>query len=145
MRANESRGLDFTPQGDQQRANTLAQAETGGKKDKTDKKDAKKEEEEKEPVDFTLVLTDTSGLEYRVKLGDFQKLQPAIKPPVFKSRMFTEDPESEVIPQYCYLPLDGFRNSMDEALTAGAIRSICFVFDAEEKGTIYMDQLGFTR
>ena len=131
--------------GDQEQANTLAQAGTGGKKDKTDKKDAKKEEEEKEPVDFTLVLTDSSGLEYRVKLGDFQKLQPAIKPPVFKSGMFTEDPESEVIPQYCYLPLDGFRNSMDEAVTAGAIRSICFVFDAEEKGTIYMDQLGFTR
>ena len=59
--------------------------------------------------------------------------------------MFTKDPESEAIAQYCYLPLDRFRDSLDVPVSPGAIRSICFVFDAEKKGSIYMDQLGFTR
>jgi len=59
--------------------------------------------------------------------------------------MFTKDPESEAIAQYCCLPLDRFRDSLDVAVSPGAIRSICFVFDAEKKGSIYVDQLGFTR
>ncbi len=125
--------------------NTLTQADTIGEKNVKHRKDEKKKEEEDEvPVDFTIVLTDTSGFEYRVKLGDFQVLQPAIKPQVFKSKIFTEDPESEVILQYCYLPLDRFKNSLNEPVSPGAIRSVCFVFDAEKKGTILLDQLGFS-
>ena len=109
----------------------------------TDKKEDK--EEDQVPIDFQIVLTDTSGFEYRVRLGDFQKLQPAIKPEVFKSRLFWDDAESEVVVQYVCVPLDMFRNGLNEPVSSGAIRSICFLFDAEKKGTLLLDQLGFTR
>ena len=113
---------------------------------KKDSGDAKKsEEEDPVPVDFTIVLTDTTGLEYRVKLGDFQNLQPAIKPEVFKSRLFWEDPESEVTLQYVYLPLKKIKSISGRAISAEAIRSISFVFDAEKEGTLLLDQVGFSR
>jgi hypothetical protein len=114
----------------------------GEERNKADDSD---ESEEPVPVDFSIVFTDSSGTEYRVRLTDFQYLQPAIKPQVFKSKLFWEDPESEVILQYVSLPLENIRNSEGFAVSAGAIRSICFVFDAEKKGTVVMDQLGFSR
>ncbi len=112
--------------------------------------DSESEEEDVEdaeeiPVDFTIVFTDTTGMEYSLKLGDFQKLQPAIKPEVFKSRLFWEDAESEVILQYVSIPFEKVRNSSNNPLSAGAISSICFIFDAEEKGTVLLDQIGFAR
>jgi hypothetical protein len=110
-----------------------------------DEEEGKAGEEDPLPLDFMLVLTDTSGMEYRARLGDFQKLQPAIKPEVFKSRLFWEDPESEVIPQYVSLPLNRIHNTEGEGISAGAIASISFVFDDEHKGTILLDQLGFTQ
>jgi len=112
---------------------------------KKESRDAKKKSEEEDPVpvDFTIVLTDTTGLEYQVRLGDYQNLQPAIKPEVFKSRLFWEDPESEVTLQYVYLPIDKIKSSTGKAISAGAIRSISFVFDAEKEGTLLLDQLGF--
>ena len=105
----------------------------------------KDESDEAVPLDFSLVLTDSSGLEYRAALTDFQYLQPAIKPQVFKSKLFWEDQESEVILQYVSLPLDRIKSDAGEAVSAGAIRSIRFVFDGEEKGTVIIDQLGFSR
>jgi Cutinase len=103
------------------------------------------EEEDPVPVDFSIVLSDTLGREYPVKLGDYHVLQPALKPMVFKSRLFWEDPESEVVLQYVAIPLEAFKNKEVRAISAGAIRSISFVFDAEKKGTVLLDQIGFSR
>ncbi len=110
-------------------------------------KKAKDEDDDEDPVpvDFMLVLTDTIGLEYRLKLGDFQYLQPPIKPTVFKSKLFWEDAESEVTLQYVYLPLKNIKSISGRAVSAEAIRSISFVFDAEKEGTLLLDQLGFSR
>ncbi len=111
-------------------------------------KDAKEEDSEDEdevPVEFSIVFTDTSGVEYRVKLTDFQYIQPAIKPQVVKSKLFTEDAESEVILQYVSIPFENIRNSSDIPLSATALSSISFIFDAEEKGTVLLDQIGFAR
>ena len=115
-----------------------------------DEKDANQDAEEDAgeeviPLDFTIVFCDTAGVEYSVKLGDFQKLQPAIKPRVFKSGLFTEDAESELILQYLSIPFEKVRDSADNPLSAGAISSIRFIFDAGEKGTVLLDQLGFAR
>jgi len=101
--------------------------------------------EDAEPIDFSIVLSDKAGVAYTVRLGDYLKLQPAIKPEVFKSRLFWNDPESEVILQYVSIPLEGIRNEEDRAILPGAISSITFVFDAEKKGTVLLDQLGFAR
>ena len=108
---------------------------------------AKKEDEDEDPVpvDFIVVLTDTSGLEYRVRLGEFQNLQPAIKPEIFKSRLFWDDAESEVILQYVSLPLGKIKSSAGKPVSAGAIRSVGFIFDSEKNGTVLLDQVGFSR
>jgi len=106
--------------------------------------DTKEDDEDSEPIDFSIVLSDTTGVEYTVRLGDYLKLQPAIKPEIFKSRLFWTDDESEVILQYVSIPLDGIKMEDDRAISAGAISSISFIFDAEKKGTLLLDQLGFS-
>jgi hypothetical protein len=115
------------------------------KKDKKDKKDKEKEEEEPEPLDFNIILTDKDSVEYRIGMADYQRLQPPIKPEVFKSRLFWEDPESEVILQYVTLPLEGFVSDSGRHLSASDICSITFVFDEGEKGSVILDQIGFSR
>lgn len=101
------------------------------------------DDEDPVPVDFTLELTDTLGIKYELRLGEFQILQPAIKPEVYKSRLFLDEPESEVVFQYVSLPLNEFKDKQDKCISAGAIRSITFIFSAEKKGTVLLDQIGF--
>ena len=119
-------------------------------------------------MDFEIRLTDADGRLYRMRLGDHMKLQPPIKPTVYKSKLFWEDPESEVILQYVRIPLEAFRfetqangQSVNEEASnpeepgisgtgtgppgAGAIRTITFVFDGEGKGSVVLDQIGFSR
>jgi dienelactone hydrolase len=124
------------------------------------------EEEGEVPVDFCIVLTDGSGREFKVRLGDHLMLQPPIKPQVFKSGLFSDDAESEVVLQYVAIPLEAFQPSPEEPLaeqeeqlleqeehlpgqeehiSVEQIRSIRFVFDAEKKGSVIIDQLGFAR
>jgi hypothetical protein len=47
--------------------------------------------------------------------------------------------------QYVYLPLKNIKSSSGRAISAEAIRSISFVFDAEKEGALLLDQLGFSR
>jgi len=119
-------------------------AENSNKKD-TDNKESDDDDEDPVPVDFAIVISDTAGIEYRVRLGDFQYLQPAIKPEIYKSRLFWEDPESEVILQYVSIPLALIKSQGGDPVSEGAIRSISFVFDAKKEGSIVLDQLGFSR
>lgn len=116
--------------------------EKGTKGEEDQKK--KKEEEDSEPVDFCIVLTDGAGEEFQLRLGDYLMLQPAIKPQVFKSGILHDDPDSEVVFQYVALPLSGFLNEQKASIRAEEIRSVRFVFDAEKKGSVLIDQLGFT-
>lgn len=103
------------------------------------------DEEEPEPMDFSIVLSDKDKVEYRVRVADYQRLQPPIKPEVFKSRLFWEDPESEVILQYVSIPLEGFVSDSGSHISATDIRSLCFEFDLGEKGSVILDQIGFSR
>ena len=45
--------------------------------------------------------------------------------------------------QYVSITLEKIKNSVDKPISAGAICSICFIFDAEKKGTLLLDQVGF--
>jgi dienelactone hydrolase len=107
--------------------------------------EGEKDDEDPVPVDFSICMTDAFGKEYRVKLGQYQKLQPPIKPEVFKSRLFWDDPESEVILQYVSIPLEAFKDEEHKSIVVTEIRSIRFEFDAEKKGAVILDQIGFTR
>ena len=131
---------------DEESEDAEKESDVAEKESDASRKDSKEEEDEDPvPVDFTVVLTDTSGLEYRVRLGDFQNLQPAIKPEIFKSRLFWDDAESEVILQYVSLPLGKIKSSAGKPVSAGAIRTVGFIFDAEKNGTVLLDQVGFSR
>ncbi len=115
------------------------------RKDERDRDDGKEEEEEPLPVDFTITLTDMGGAEFRIKVSDYQKIQPPVKPEVFKSKLFWDDPESEVILQYVLIPLDAFMDERRNRITASEIRSISFEFDSEKKGAVILDQIGFSK
>ena len=115
-------------------------------RDKEEKiRDDEDEDKEKEPYDFTVLLMDEKGEDFKVKVGNYQKLQPPLKPEVFKSRLFWKDPESEVVQQYVALPLEGFVSDSGGHLPASEISSITFVFDEGEKGSVILDQIGFSR
>ena len=123
----------------------------GKEKDKKGKREDKEDDlrmmqkMRRRPVDFCMVLINSAGREYRVRLGDYLRLQPPIRPQVFKSGLFHEDPESEVILQYVAIPLDAFLNAEQKHLRVQDIRRIRFEFDAERKGSVLIDQLGFAR
>ncbi len=142
--------------------------EEAGDEDTGDEDTGDEDTGEPLPVDFEIRLTDADGRLYRMRLGDHMKLQPPIKPTVYKSKLFWEDPDSEVILQYVRIPLEAFRfasqangQSVNEELSnpeepgisgagtgptgAGAIRTITFVFDGEGKGSVVLDQIGFSR
>jgi len=102
-------------------------------------------DEEEVPVDFCMVLTDGSGKEYKVRLGDYLMLQLPIKPQVYKSGLFSDDAESEVVLQYVAIPVEAFLSDQEEQISVEEIRSIRFVFDAKQKGSVIIDQLGFAR
>ena len=154
-------------EGEEENSGESAEASMEG-----DSEDAGEEEENGEPVpvDFTVWLTDDRGNRYGLRLGDYLKLQPPIKPEVFKSALFWDDPESEVILQYVRLPLEAFRmdstalfrndslgsfptDSLEirqsstpaPAPAAESLRTIKFVFDGEGKGSVVLDQIGFSR
>jgi hypothetical protein len=117
-------------------SDTSSVADAGGEISDTVSADA--------PVDFRMVLTDHSGREFQAKLGDHLMLQPPIKPQVFKSGLFHEDAESEVVLQYVAIPVEAF-TEQEEHISVEEIRSIRFVFDAKKKGSVIIDQLGFAR
>ena len=108
------------------------------------KKSNKKEKEEPEPFDVGIMLIDSAGRAYRTRLGDYVAVQPPLKPEVFKSRLFWDDPESEVIQQYVLISLESFRSDTGERPPAEEVRIIKFVFDHPKSGTLILDQIGFT-
>jgi len=102
-------------------------------------------EEDPVPVDFCIVLSNAAGEEFQLRLGDYLMLQPAIKARVFKSGILHDDPDSEVVLQYIALPVKDFLNEEKASIRVEEIRTVRFVFDAEKKGSVLIDQLGFTR
>jgi len=143
LAADAQTGAGERKEVDSQESEVDSQESKGKSKGKSGEEEVK--DEKKEPYDFNIILTDKEGVAFKVKMGDYQKLQPPLKPEVFKSRLFWDDPESEVIQQYISIPLKGFLNEDEDHIAASSIRSVCFEFGIGEKGSVILDQIGFSK
>lgn len=113
---------------------------------KDDKKTAAKDDKDKvkDPIDFTIQLTDYSGQKVSFPLSRFSSLQRAIEVVIMKTDFVTDDKQSEKVFQTFYFPVTDFL-SINPYFTISEIEEITFVFDKSESGVVSFDNIGFMK
>ena len=100
------------------------------------------EDREREPIDFTVKLTDLEGEVISFRLSDHAFLQPQVKAKLPKLAFMKTAPESEPLYHFFYFPLKRFLSGNDRFSVENLVR-ITFQFDQTEEGVIILDNLGF--
>ncbi len=107
--------------------------------------DEEKEDEEdkpKEPIDFSIQMTDASGEEIHFPLSHFSALQRELKVRIWKSQFITNDDQSENVFQTFSYPLEDLLK-FNASFDINTIQKIAFVFDKTFEGVIVVDDIGF--
>jgi hypothetical protein len=98
-------------------------------------------EEGRQPLDWSIVLTDAEGAEARLPLSHDQLLYPQIKSDTRRFASLSSIPSSEVVMRrYCF-PLKDFV-AVNSRLDLKRLRSIRFDFDRTRRGVIALDDVG---
>ena len=111
---------------------------------KKDKDKDKDKDKTKEPINFTIQLTDYSGQKVSFLLSKFSKLQRAIEVVIMKTSFITDDKQSEKVFQTFYFPVTDFQ-SINPYFTISEIQEITFVFNKSESGVVSFDNIGFMK
>jgi hypothetical protein len=102
-----------------------------------------KGEEGRQPLDWSIVLTDAEGAEARLPLSHDQLLYPQIKNYTRRFGAISSTPSSEVVMRrYCF-PLKDFV-AVNPRLDLKRLRSIRFDFDRTPRGVIALDDVGLS-
>jgi hypothetical protein len=110
--------------------------------DDTRSEDAKKDaEEQKEPLDFSIMLTDGSGQSAVVALHHFSYLQPQLKSRIMKADFLSKESTSEIVFQHFRFPIRAFTRA-NPMIDLEEIRQIDLIFDRSEEGVVVLDNLG---
>jgi len=99
-------------------------------------------DDEPEPLDWSVVLTDASGQSARLALSHERLLYPQIKKVTRRASFLEFGATSEVILQRFAFELDDFVGE-NPAFDARAVREIRFVFDRSPAGAVIIDDIGF--
>jgi Chlorophyllase len=95
----------------------------------------------RQPLDWSIVLTDAEGAEARLALSHNQLLYPQIKSDTRRFGAISSIPSSEVVMRrYCF-PLKDFV-AVNPRLDLKRLRSIRFDFDRSPRGVIALDDVG---
>ncbi|MCX2718013.1 alpha/beta hydrolase family protein [Lentiprolixibacter aurantiacus] len=119
-------------------------------KDAEDKTDREMEEsdddedKEKEPIDFTIQLRDSTGQKISFELSRFSPLQREIEVVIMKVDFITGNKQSEKIFQTFYFPVKDFQE-LNPDFNISGMEEIRFVFDKTESGVVNMDNIGFMK
>ncbi len=100
------------------------------------------EDDEPEPLDWSIVVTDDAGASASLPLSHDRPLYPLIQAPTRRASILEIQATSEVVFHRYQLGLGDFRQA-NLAFDPTAIREIRFVFDANPKGVIVIDDIGF--
>ena len=122
--------------------NTNNIEEKNTEKEKDDEKG--KENMPKEPIDFSIKMTDVSGEEVYFPLSHFSALQRELKIRVWKSQFITNKDESENIFQTFSYPLEDI-TKLNASFDSKSIQKIAFIFDKTFEGVIILDNIGFMK
>jgi hypothetical protein len=97
----------------------------------------------REPLDWTIVLTDAEGAEARLPLSRDQLLYPQIKDYTRRFGALSSIPSSELVMRRYRFPLKDFV-TINPRLDPKRLRSIRFDFDRSPRGVIALDDVGLT-
>jgi hypothetical protein len=98
-------------------------------------------EEGREPLDWSIVLTDAVGTQARLPLSHDQVLYPQIKSNTRRFGVLSSTPSSELIMRrYCF-PLKDFAVA-NPRLDLSRLRTVQFDFDRSSRGVIALDDVG---
>ncbi len=111
---------------------------------KVDEEDNEDKEEAKEPIDFTIQLSDSSGQKVSFLLSKFSPLQREIEVMIMKTGFITDDKESEKVFQTFYFPVEDF-HKINPNFNLSNIENVKFIFDKNESGVVVVDNIGFMK
>jgi hypothetical protein len=101
-------------------------------------------EEGRQPLDWSVVLTDAEGTEARLPLSHDQLLYPQIKNYTRRFGALSSIPSSELVMRRHRFPLKDFV-IINPRLDLKRLRSIRFDFDRTPRGVIALDDIGLAR
>ena len=109
--------------------------------------DEKKEDEEdknnpKDPIDFTIQLSDTFGHQVSFPLSDFSPLQREIEVMIMKTGFVKDAIQSEKVFQTFYFPIKDIQK-INPDFNFSTIEKLTFVFDKSPSGVVSIDNIGF--
>ncbi len=122
--------------------NSNTQNEAEEDEAKEEESEDEDEDEDKQPIDFTIRLTDRKGAVVNVLLSDYSYLQPQIKKNLMKLDFMNSNANSEAVFSFFHLPFSSLqeRNALFEWQY---LKKIEFVFDQTQNGVIVLDKMGF--
>jgi hypothetical protein len=98
-------------------------------------------DDDRQPLDWSIILTDAAGGQARLPLSHDQLLYPQIKTDTRRFGVLSSAPSSElVMRRYCF-PLKDFV-AVNPGLDLGHLRSVRFEFDRTPRGAIALDDVG---
>lgn len=98
--------------------------------------------EPREPIDFTIELTDMNGNRATLPLSHIAPLQPQLEAQLFKWEWLIDRTSKEPVMQSFHFPLADFV-PVNGNFSAWQVQSVRFVFDISPAGVIILDNLGF--
>ena len=101
------------------------------------------QDDERQVLDWSIVLTDISGEQARLPLSHDQLLYPQIESDTRRFGVLNSTPSSELVMRRYRFPLRDFV-MVNPGLDLGHLRSICFEFDRTPRGAIALDDIGLT-
>ena len=105
------------------------------------------EEEEdtpKEPIDFTIQLTNSLGQNISFPLSKFAPLQRTLEVMILKKGFAKDDKESENIFQTFYFPMKQIQK-INPNVKLFDIKELKFIFNNTQSGVVIIDNIGFTK
>lgn len=100
------------------------------------------EEEKPEPLDWTLVLTDTDGDRAELPLSFDSPLYPQVEGRTGRRKFLSGDKLSEIVLRRYTFPFQAFVDVNPE-LDVSRLREVRFVFDGSARGAVVLDDLAF--
>lgn len=115
--------------------------------DENEEEDESEEDDEdkkKEPIDFTIQLTDRNGEIVSTLLSEYSYLQPQIEKNLMKLDFMSSNPNSEAVFSSFYLPLSSL-SSKNPLFEWGNLSEIKFIFNQTEKGVIILNNIALMK
>lgn len=110
--------------------------------EKLEEKNSEKEPEK--PLDLSIVLKDSSGVEVSFLLSEFSALQRQIVVNTLKTDFLEGDGSSEIVFQKFSFDLAKLKDQ-NSSFNPYQLQEIRFLFDQSENGVIVLDKIGFSK